>query len=156
MNCWVSYLLILSMLRLQLVFCGCGAIDHFELNGNDLRPKSSSQSDCPCGHHQTPVRGGNANHQEKVIRGECQSQSFSPICNEGIGRETHTPNHRHSHRYQPKTRAEPRLDCNWFEPFAGYSTPISASSRFLVSRQCQGEGVAIWLVFQTLVALLRI
>lgn len=144
------------MLRLQLVFCGCGAIDHFELPGNDLRDRSSCQSSCPCGHHQTPARVDEATRQKKVSRGYCHPNTLSPICDNYVGRETHAPYHRHSHRYQPKTRAEPRLDCHWFEPMAGYWIPISAWTRALLSRHCQRQGVASGLVLQSLVALLRI
>lgn len=156
MNCWVSYLLILSMLRLQLVFCGCGAMDHFELAPIHFRDQSTCQSTCSCGHHQTPVRDGEAARKEKVIRGDCQPENFSPICDECVGRERPAPHHRHSHRYQPKTRAEPRLDCQWLEPFAVYWVPISVWNRSLLFRHCQGDGVASWLALQSLVALLRI
>lgn len=157
MNRWVSYFLILSMLRLQLVFCGCGAIGHFELSGHDLNQSSSGYSSCACEHHQTPVCEGKANHHDKVIHEEWLPESFPLSCNHCVGREPNSPHHHHhSHRYQPKTRVEQRLDYLWFDSFAGYGTPVSACASLLQSGHYHGPGIASFLMLQVLVALLRI
>ena len=157
LNRWISCFLILSMLRLQLVICGCGAIDHFELSGNDLQELSSSRANCACDHHRGPIRDGSTNHQDKLFRGQWKLNTLSFVGVNCVGHEAHAPHqHHHSHRYQPKTRAEQRLDYLLFHSCASYWIPISACTRFLHSRQFHGPGVVSWLRLQTLVALLRI
>jgi hypothetical protein len=156
LNRWVSYFLLLLMLPLQLVFCGCGAIAYSESCDNHLPESSTCKSLCPCGHHQAPVSSGIQERQKDGIGANGNGEKLLPFCDNCVRCQKHGQDRHHSHQVRPTTRSEPRVDSQWLETCGGFPPILPTSTKSLLSGRYQGPGFASWLVRQTLVARLRI
>ena len=93
----VSYLLILSMLRLQFIFCNCGAIGHFDLADQPTKTSTCCHAECQ---HKSDSR------QDRPSTGSVQAK-FWFAC------EHDDPVRGHEHAVQPRTDSSNRLNANW-------------------------------------------
>lgn len=93
----VSVFLILSMLRLQFVFCTCGVVGHFEQTVKLSKPESCCHAEC---HHETDSRSAEFDPTpfQSVTRVDCNHDE---------------PMHAHLHYSQPKADNSIRLSVNW-------------------------------------------
>ena len=93
----VSYFLILSMLRLQFVFCNCGAVGH--LDSGDQPSKTSN-----CGHAECQHKSGA--HKAGPSTGKVQSKKC-------VACDHNDPIRGHVHTVQPRTDSSNRVNSNW-------------------------------------------
>jgi len=93
----VSYFLIVSMLRLQFVFCTCGVVGHFD-------PTGESASSISCCHEECQHKPGTLPVENDQVT------NLTAFCGDC---DHNDPIRAHSHQIQPKTDDSNRLSASW-------------------------------------------
>ena len=158
MSRWVSYILLLSILRLQLVFCGCGAVGYMDVPEHPFETQSGCESRCDCGSHVAPSSeckptndASNREASQELI------DRISPLCKCYLNCENHEPAQSHSHQIFPKTSSTQRFDPQALGTLNAMRTVLSADAfDTRLSIQSRVHCGAASLVFLTLVAQLRV
>ena len=116
MNHWVSYFLVLSLLRLQFVFCNCGAVGHFE----DSNQHSPSHECCSCNSVDASEHTGTESGDSRIV--DSHSDKSQPtvgpdlICQCCVDCDQQRPFQRHVHSSQPRIVSDSRLHAEMMAP----------------------------------------
>ena len=117
LNRWVSTILLLSILRLQIVFCGCGGVGYFEMPNHHSVPSSC----CDVESENSHCDSHDCDAHERLER-------IYSVCDCCVDCDHNSPIHRHSHQLQqPKVTSNSRLHVDAFVPVRAWpaSQPFS-------------------------------
>ena len=100
----VSYFLILSMLRLQFIFCNCGAVGHLDTDDQPSKTSICCHAECQhkSGAHKSGAHKSGA-HQAGPSIGKVQSKGC-------VACDHNDPVRGHEHTLQPRTDSLNRLN----------------------------------------------
>ena len=132
MNRWVSYILLLSFLRLQFVFCGCGA-GYFDMPRQNPTESSCYESDHENNHHDHVCEYND--DQDNLS----QDRIYS-VCLCCVDCDHEGPIHRHlCLLHQPKVTSHSRLHADSIVPMRAWPIDLSNRSNQLLANSADNQ-----------------